>query len=883
MIEELVGRHTEISVMLENFYKIQEPDLNHPRIVLIEGEAGIGKSFIIQKFLDILEKDLLSKGLSVWIGKGICNNVTGDSTSFLPFYQVLDNLRLQKYHGNERGLDKFNQIMGEIAPGWLKMLPFIGESLASTAQGIRELQKDNKLKRSFTPSKQTDIDIYGQYLKVLKMFSGNRPVIIIIDDLQWADYESLNLLVYLAQHLPESQQPIMIIGAFRQFVNIIDKEESISPGQAALLSLRQKRNCLSITLESFTKEELDDYIDRVYNLNDENRFKHFNNDFRSTIYTQTGGNPLFVSELLKNLEEKGEIFKAGNAWRQRDSIDLTKSSTLTLDAIIEERFYRLEEKAKELLTIASVEGENFTAQVVSNIRDTELLDVLEILTEQLSRKQRLVQEIEEKQIAYRRFVSLFAFRHGLFRNFLYKRLGKAQKRILHQEVADCLENLYGEDQVSLIASQLAKHYLIAQDHPKIIKYGSLAARQEFDKYAVNQALWWSDIVLTEVGKYSFLIGEEQEYILETEFLRIEAYFHLGRNNDAMDEIAHVEVSYDLSEDLLSQARLAFWKGEILARKGELSNAEKILQESQKIFHGIEKYALEALAIRRLGHLNAARGFFETAHSQWLLGIERAKIAGDKEVEALIWSEVAEFAIDAGDLPKSDSASKNALLLFKQLSSRQGIAITLQNMGFSEYIRGNTSRSAALFKEALNIFREIEDGLNLARCGKHLANCYVDQGNLEDADIILKEVLVKSLEMDEVGNSPEVYISLARLYMAKRDFTKALEYVQRAVDIVEDDDQYSWPRTRIIKGQILIESGEIDAAEPWLLEAVHKTQSSDYKYVKAFSQLEYAKYLIFKGRKDEAKVFLDTAYSLFTLIGAQRNVEEVELIRYKMSN
>ena len=173
----------------------------------------------------------------------------------------------------------------------------------------------------------------------------------------------------------------------------------------------------------------------------------------------------------------------------------------TLQAVLEERIGRLEKRLKDLLTIASIEGENFTAQVLAKIRNVELTNVLDVLVQDLSRKFDLVVELDEREISYRKYLTLYAFKHGLIRDFVYNQLSNAQKRIFHQQVGECLEELYGEQQSRMIAIQLARHYWIANDYPKIAEYGLLAAQKEYDKLAPQQTIWWCRKVVEVLNRF----------------------------------------------------------------------------------------------------------------------------------------------------------------------------------------------------------------------------------------------------------------------------------------------------------------------------------------------------------------------------------------------
>jgi tetratricopeptide (TPR) repeat protein len=138
---------------------------------------------------------------------------------------------------------------------------------------------------------------------------------------------------------------------------------------------------------------------------------------------------------------------------------------------------------------------------------------------------------------------------------------------------------------------------------------------------------------------------------------------------------------------------------------------------------------------------------------------------------------------------------------------------------------------------------------------------------------LEEAQKINLEMSEVGNSPEVYISLARLEILKGNLIKAREYADQAISIVEDNDYYSWSRTRIIMGIIMQSMGNLHEAEQYFLEAVNKCKNSSFIYVSALSYLDYGRFLVQLKNIKLAESYLALALQNFEHIGAYKKIED----------
>jgi len=132
---------------------------------------------------------------------------------------------------------------------------------------------------------------------------------------------------------------------------------------------------------------------------------------------------------------------------------------------------------RDILNIACVEGQEFTAQVVAEIQKTTERDLIKKLARQLKQCHHLVQDLEEKKLGAV-ILSKYTFSHALFQAYLYKVLEEPERRMLHRDVAEALESLYGE-QSQTIATQLVRHYTEAMQADKVAEYRKLEGQQFF--------------------------------------------------------------------------------------------------------------------------------------------------------------------------------------------------------------------------------------------------------------------------------------------------------------------------------------------------------------------------------------------------------------------
>src|SRR4029079_410991 len=186
--------------------------------------------------------------------------------------------------------------------------------------------------------------------------------------------------------------------------------------------------------------------------------------FRRQLFATTEGHPLFTVELLRNLQERGDLIQDDRG-RWTESPGLTWDSLpARIEGVIAERIGRLTTGLRETLTIGSVMGYDFYAQVVARVREVKERELLKDLGRELDKRHHLVYEQGETKVG-QQFLSIYRFAHALFQHFLYNDLSTGERRLLHADVAAALEALV-EGHTGASVVQLAHHYAQAGDTAK---------------------------------------------------------------------------------------------------------------------------------------------------------------------------------------------------------------------------------------------------------------------------------------------------------------------------------------------------------------------------------------------------------------------------------
>ncbi len=465
------------------------------QVVFVSGEAGSGKSALLQVFMRrsvVAHPDLV-------VGWGICNAFFGQGDPYLPFRDVLNMLAggIESLYAN--GTISRNQAhhLGASFPLVVQALVEQGPGLVNTFLSSSTLaarvsailpgektwrQQIEKLtaREPSSAGEQEKSQLFEQYTRVLRSIVGQQPLLILLDDLQWMDPGSGRLLFHLVRRLQNAR--ILIAGAYRVEEVALGRYGERHPLEPLLNELQSSFGEISIDLdrvrETSGRDFIDDFLDTEPNRLDET--------FRQELYRRTQGHPLFTIQMLRNLQERGEILPDEQGrWIASTHLNWD-SLPPQVEGIIGERIGRLDRELQDLLLAASVEGEQFTVQVLERVQGTAGRVILRQLSRELEKRHRLVQELGETCVRGQRLVR-FRFVHTLIQQYMYRQLGTAERAALHQEIAETLEMLYKED-IAVVAIPLARHYREAGVREKAVEYLLQAGDQARSLYAHQEAV-----------------------------------------------------------------------------------------------------------------------------------------------------------------------------------------------------------------------------------------------------------------------------------------------------------------------------------------------------------------------------------------------------------
>ncbi|MEE8158073.1 MAG: protein kinase, partial [Dehalococcoidia bacterium] len=408
------------------------------RLVTLVGEPGIGKTRTAQELATYAG---LRSAQVLW---GRCYEAQG-APPYWPWVQAIRSYVL------EREPKELHSEMGAGAAD-------IAEIVSDVRERLPGLQPPPALE-----PEQARFRLFDSIATFLKRAGGRQPLVVMLEDLHWADKPSLLLLEFVARELAGAR--LLVIGTYRDVE--LNRQHHLSE---TLGELTRERLFQRVLLRGLSQQDVERFIEVTTGIAPPQGLVE-------AVHRQTEGNPLFVTEIVRLLVQEGELSQETG---ERDT--WTVRIPEGVREVIGRRLNRLSQRCNETLTIASVVGREFELRqltpLVEDISEDRLLEVLE---EALAA--RVIEELPQT-------VGRYQFTHALIQETLTEELTLTRRVRLHARVAETLEQLYG-DQTEAHAAELAHHFAEAEailGSEKLVQYSLLAGERAQAAYAWEEAL-----------------------------------------------------------------------------------------------------------------------------------------------------------------------------------------------------------------------------------------------------------------------------------------------------------------------------------------------------------------------------------------------------------
>jgi adenylate cyclase len=440
-----VGRQDELAKL--NGY-LEKALAGHGQVCFITGEAGAGKTALMRQFV----QQALDAEPELVVAVGSCNAQTGIGDPYLPFREALAMLTgdgaaqpsankvvPENAQRLRLVLVRSVQVLVEIAPDLIGVLVPGGQLLAAMGKtAVTKAGWMDQLERLAGKPVAQAVDqghVFEQYTAFLQRLSAKTPLILFLDDLQWADGASLGLLFHLGRRIETSR--ILVLGAYRPNDVALGREGERHPLEPVVHELTRYYGDVTVDLDAIPEASGRRFVDALLDVEGND----LGESFRQALFHQTGGHALFTVELIQAMRERGDLVHDGQGrWTEGPSLDWG-ALPARVEGVIAERIARLSEELKEMLMVGSVEGEQFAAEVVARVQAMSEQKAIRELSNELQKQHRLISAQGLVQLGLVQ-LSLYRFVHNLFQKYLYNSLGKAERACLHRDMGEAIEALF---------------------------------------------------------------------------------------------------------------------------------------------------------------------------------------------------------------------------------------------------------------------------------------------------------------------------------------------------------------------------------------------------------------------------------------------------------
>ncbi|MBS1854073.1 MAG: protein kinase [Acidobacteria bacterium] len=719
----LIGRDKERD---ELFHHLDEAMAGRGALVLIGGEAGIGKTHLARKIL----AEAGRRGALPVVGH--CHEAEG-APPYIPFIEMLE------YSARLAPPDALRYAIGDSASEVARLMP-----------ELRRMFPDIPPPAELPPEQQRRF-LFNAYRDFVDRSSRLTPVVQVFEDLHWADEATVALLEHLAQTV--GTIPRLMIGTYREA-----ELDATRPFTAALERLVRRKLVTRIPLKRLPLAGVSEML-RVLS------GRQPPHSLPRVIFEATEGNPFFVEEVFRHLSEEGKLLGPDGEWRtglRVDQLDVPDGVRL----VIGRRLERLTGEARQVLTTAAVVGRTFGLQLLEELENTRpdaALDAVEA-----AERVQLVAAEPGREPPYK-------FVHELVRQTLAETLTLARRQRLHARIAAAIEKVYAAG-LERHTPALAHHLFQsgpAADAARTVEYLTRAAGQASAAAAHEDALIHIENALTLVD------DSDWSRAGDLQVRRAVALRSLMRHTEAVDAYERALALFDRGGDALRYGATSIPLGYI---HGWALNVT--------VARGILKRALDRLGdgpspVRRpILNLSAAcasvAGDMDTALSELAAANRLGESPGEPAPNAFLWSCEGHVRYHAFQLDLASAAVDRAMRAFEAAGDPWGRVDGEYVKGFERIFFGRTMQVEALARDAVARAERVGHQYSAWACKTGLVYYYEATGRLVEAEAEARDTLALAESFGCVFRFRNE-LALANLAVLRGDLAAAQPWFTRAMD------------------------------------------------------------------------------------------------------
>lgn len=716
----------------------QKIDLEYPAMVWVTGEMGIGKSRILEEFQHYLRLN------DIQLHSGNCYE--GTSNAYQPFLEILREM-VYGLGLHSKTVDKYRQVL-------LRLLPEVREKASALDREGKDV--------SLAPD-QERIFFIDRITRFLIDVADDRPYVLILNNLHWADEVTVELLETLVERIKEFRQKrslkLLLVCSLR-----IDEQYSES-FKRFLSRNREDSFCREIPLRRLKRSQTVELLQSMLG------FTEVPTLFLDRIEEKTGGNPLFIQETLKALQDEGTLRQSAGGWQIKTTSYNRVEIPHSLEELLLQRILRLEPIKREILEVMSVLNRPISPKVLQKFKRFEDLPILTHLRD-LEQSGLLAKVFEGGKLT-------FQIDQPKMREILYSNLEEGVRRKYHGEVGEFFAAVYQGHEEEIL-EDLAYHYQRSDLLDRSLEMSFKAGDRLKAIYANERALEF----------YVYIVESLEEVGPEVDLL-IEAREKIGELCTTMGKYDTAEASYDSLLDIDSRfslspgavARCFRKKGKIFEIQGDYDTALRCYKDARNHLSSIQDPELLDERIRvfnSIGWVYVCMGKYEKAMAISVEALRVIEGLTEKIEHAMIFSTIGSANNYKGQFNRAIEFHTRSLKIHENLENIPEMTVCLNNLGKACLASADYGEAWEHFRRALKNSQEIGDPFGRATSLHNLAWLYFLLGRLGQAEAYLEDSLQLTRDYNIRNLNTENYLLYGRIKREQSDFSRAESHLFRAL-------------------------------------------------------------------------------------------------------
>jgi class 3 adenylate cyclase/tetratricopeptide (TPR) repeat protein len=617
------------------------------RIAMLTGEPGIGKTRLAAEFCRAAYAD----GATVLLGRCYEESLV----PYQPFVEALSHYVAESPLGAVRL---------QVGPHRATLARLLPQLAAKPPEPATRSSAEDPERAQFL--------LFDAVASFLREVADAYPLILVLDDLHWADAPTLLLLRHIARGTEET--PLLILGTYR-----VTEVDQAHPLAQALAELRRARALDRLTIGGLGEEDVAQLISARVG-------REAPAAFARSIVERTQGNPLFVEEVLRDVG-------ADDDWSAADArIGIPE----TVKDLLLRRLQRLDDNCGRLLTFAAVTGREFGLDVLERVSDMSADRIAENLEQAIAAR-----VIEESAGV----IGRYSFTHALIRETIYDQLSHTRRAQLHRLIGAAIEDTVA-DASDEHTSALARHFSAAGDVAKAYKFHSRAAAAAQRVYAIEPALLHYTAAL-EAGGELGLEAESERAIRDLLLQRGRLRYRIGDDAGAAADSEAALDGAQRSGDRVVEMEALNELG-ILRLRSDLAGAADCHEAALAIAQELEDPAAQTQALDRLSVISSHLLELDRGLHLGERALELARDTGDASVVGRALDSVKLAVLQLGDLRRLDELTDELERLWRERSDLWYLQWTLLESAFVPIGAARWEEAAKRLAEAVAINRRVRD-------------------------------------------------------------------------------------------------------------------------------------------------------------------------------